>query len=236
MAYMKLIECVRLFFFLKPQDISVPRRSRLCPAGLPVHVVQRGNNRQACFAKDADMAAYASWLGEYAEKFSVESHGWVFITNHVHLLLTQRVDSGVSKLMQTLGRLYVRYFNYAYQRTSTLFEVLYKSSVVQQDAYLLSCPRYIELNPVRAGIFRDPGDYKWSSYRAHALGLKPKMWSPHPVYSELGENSHERQSCCRDWVDESLVTEALGKIRHSLDTGLVLGTDRFREQVSELRR
>jgi putative transposase len=112
---------------------------------MPVHVVQRGNNRQVCFAKVADMAAYANWLDEYAKKFDVEVHGWVFMTNHVHLLLTPKDEAGVSKLMQTLGRLYVRYFNYGYQRTGTLFEGRYKSSVVQQEEYFLNCLRYIEL-------------------------------------------------------------------------------------------
>jgi putative transposase len=201
--------------------MNMPRRPRCCPADIPVHVAQRGNNRQVYFAKDADMAAYAKWLGEYAEKFGVEIDGWVFMTNHVHLLLTPRDDSGVSKLIQTLGRLYVRYFNYAYLRTGTLFEGRYKSSVVEQDAYLLSCLRYIELNPVRAGMVNDPGDYQWSSYRAHALGLKRKMWIPHPLYWELGSSNYERQSCYRNWISESLASEVVRKMRHWLDTGLV---------------
>ena len=203
---------------------------------MPVHVVQRGNNRQVCFAKDADMAAYANWLGEYAEKFCVAIHGWVFMTNHVHLLLTPQDDSGVSKLMQTLGRLYVRYFNYTYLRTGTLFEGRYKSSVVQQEEYLLSCLRYIELNPVRAGMVRDPGDYRWSSYRAHAHGLEPKMWTPHLVYSALGENNNERQSCYRRWIGESIASEVVWKIRQCLNKGLVLGTDEFQAQVRDLTR
>lgn len=224
-----------MFSFLSLWLIPMPRRPRFCPAGLPVHVVQRGNNRQVCFATDADIAAYANWLGEYAKKFSVEIHGWVFMTNHVHLLLTPKDDSGVSKLMQTLGRLYVRHFNYSYQRTGTLFEGRYKSSVVQQEEYLLSCLRYIELNPVRAGMVVDPGDYRWSSYRAHALGLKPKMWTPHPLYLGLGNTNHEQESCYRGWIGESLSSEIVGKIRQCLDKGLVLGTDKFREQVSQLR-
>ena len=214
----------------------MPRRPRFCPAGMPIHVVQRGNNRQVCFGKEADMSAYANWLGEYAKKFDVEIHGWVLMTNHVHLLLTPKDEIGVSKLMQTLGRLYVRYFNYGYQRTGTLFEGRYKSSVVQEEEYFLNCLRYIELNPVRAGMVNDPGDYKWSSYRAHAFGVKVKMWTPHVLYSELAVSEIERQSHYRKWMSEAMATEVLGKIRACLEKGLVLGTDRFREQVGSLKR
>jgi putative transposase len=200
-----------------------------------VHVVQRGNNRQVCFAKEQDLAAYANWLGEYAEKFEVHVHGWVLMTNHVHLLMTPQSDSGVTRLLQTLGRQYVRYFNYAYQRSGTLFEGRYKSSVVQHEEYFLNCLRYIELNPVRAGMVKDPGDYKWSSYRAHAFGVRPRMWTGHEQYLRMGGNDKERHSCYRKWVEEVMSTETVSKIRHCINTGLVLGTDRFREQVKELR-
>ena len=200
-----------------------------------MHVVQRGNNRQVCFAKEQDLAAYANWLGEYAEKFEVHVHGWVLMTNHVHLLMTPQSDSGVTRLLQTLGRQYVRYFNYAYQRSGTLFEGRYKSSVVQHEEYFLNCLRYIELNPVRAGMVKDPGDYKWSSYRAHAFGVRPRMWTGHEQYLRMGGNDKERHSCYRKWVEEVMSTETVSKIRHCINTGLVLGTDRFREQVKELR-
>ena len=213
----------------------MPRHPRFCPAGYPVHVVQRGNNRQVCFAKEQDLAAYANWLGEYAEKFEVHVHGWVLMTNHVHLLMTPQSDSGVTRLLQTLGRQYVRYFNYAYQRSGTLFEGRYKSSVVQHEEYFLNCLRYIELNPVRAGMVKDPGDYKWSSYRAHAFGVRPRMWTGHEQYLRMGGNDKERHSCYRKWVEEVMSTETVSKIRHCINTGLVLGTDRFREQVKELR-
>ena len=120
--------------------------------------------------------------------------------------------------MQTLGSLYYRYVNYGYYRTGTLFEGRYKSSVVQQEAYFLSCLRYTELNPVRAGMTKDPGDYKWSSYSAHAFDLNPRMWSPHALYVALGSNDAERQSCYRQWIGESIATDVMGKIRHCLNT------------------
>ncbi len=151
----------------------MPRRRRFCPAGFPVHVIQRGINRQICFTCDADIAAYAHWLAEGANKFDVDIHGWVFMTNHVHLLLTPLHDKSVSSLMQFLGRLYVRRFNYRYARSGSLFEDRFKSSLVQDDVCLLTCLRYIELNPVRSGMVTDPGDYRWSSYAAHGFGNAP---------------------------------------------------------------
>ena len=117
----------------------MPRQARKCPPGLPVHVIQRGNNRQVCFASDADLKAYANWLLEASLKFSVNIHAWVFMTNHVHLLMTPSCWSGISRTMQYLGRLYVRHFNFTYRRTGTLFEGRFKSSIVQDREYLLAC-------------------------------------------------------------------------------------------------
>ena len=213
----------------------MPRRARFCPGGYPVHLIQRGNNRQAIFTCDADLAAYANWLALGAERFGVSIHGWVFMTNHVHLLVTPSTDHSLSQLMQFLGRLYVRRFNYAYSRSGTLFEGRFKTCMVQESHYLLTCLRYIELNPVRAGIVKDPGDYRWSSYRAHAFGVPVRMWSPHALYLALGENCGRRQDAWQKLVGEALNIEVLAKIRHCVNTGLVLGTETFREQVCRLR-
>ena len=160
----------------------MPRYPRFCPAGYPVHVIQRGNNRQACFTCDEDIVAYAHWLAEGSTKYGVSVHAWVFMTNHVHLLLTPSKEGSISSLMQFIGRLYVRRFNYRYTRTGTLFDGRFKSSVVQDNHYLRACLQYIELNPVRAGMVSDPGDYRWSSYRSHGFGRRVSMWEPHPVY------------------------------------------------------
>ena len=116
----------------------MPRNPRQCPPGLPVHVIQRGNNRQVCFASDSDMKAYANWLLDAAAKYDVAIHAWVFMTNHVHLLLTPTSPNAISRCMQYLGRYYVRYFNYRYKRTGTLFEGRFKSNVVQNQKYLLA--------------------------------------------------------------------------------------------------
>ena len=210
------------------------RRRRFCPAGCPIHVIQRGINRQICFACDADIAAYANWLATGAKKYEVEINGWVFMTNHIHLLVTPQHNEAVSKLMQYLGRLYVKYFNYRYARSGSLFEDRFKSSVVQDDLYLLTCLRYIELNPVRAGMVVDPGEYRWSSYAAHGLGRRISMLTPHPSYLALGETRAARRTSYRALIGEKLDANITERIRHCANKGLVLGTQEFRQQLEEI--
>lgn len=134
------------------------------PVGMPQHVIQRGNNRQICFGSETDFKAYLHWLKIYSEKHKVSIHAWVLMTNHVHLLCTPHSVDGISKMMQSLGRSYVRYFNYSYQRTGTLWEGRFKACAVNAPEYLFHLYRYIELNPVRAMMVEDPADYVWSSY------------------------------------------------------------------------
>ena len=212
----------------------MPRRSRHCPPGLPVHVVQRGNNRQVCFTSDSDLKAYACWLREAAKEYGVAIHAWVFMTNHVHLLMTPSSSYAISSCMQHLGRYYVRYFNYRYQRTGTLFEGRFKSNVVQNQEYLLGCQRYIELNPVRAGLVFDPVDDSWSSYRVHAFGHGSRMWQPHAEYLALGEDTSTRLSVYRELFAGKLDEDIITKIRYALNTGLVLGNGKFRREVEQL--
>jgi len=212
----------------------MPRRRRYCPAGLPVHIVQRGNNKQVCFTSDSDLAAYANWLKDAAKKYGVAIHAWVFMTNHVHLLVTPGSDDAVSKFMQYVGRYYVRHFNYRYNRTGTLFEGRYKSSLVQSNHYLLACYKYIELNPVRAGLVSNPAEYVWSSYRANTMGQIVKMWTPHENYLALGSNPERRQVAYQQLFTEDLGRELITDIRGALNTGLVLGNDQFRYQVTQL--
>lgn len=142
----------------------MPRRPRIKLAGLPQHLVQRGINRMACFFADEDYHCYLHWLKKSAADWECAIHAYVLMTNHVHLLVTPITPDGTARLMQSIGRRYVQYVNRAYRRSGSLWEGRYKSSVVQEETYLLRCMRYIELNPVRAGMTRDPGQYRWSSY------------------------------------------------------------------------
>ncbi len=210
------------------------RLPRLCLPELPQHVIQRGNNHQACFLSDEDFTAYVHWLTEYSRQYQVSIHAWVLMSNHVHLLMTPTSADGISKLMQTTGRLYVRYFNTTYRRTGTLWEGRFRSCVVEENNYLLLCQRYIEMNPVRAGLVSSPVDYRWSSYRANGNGQDVKLWTPHPAYLELGATTEQRVSQYQKLFDECLEEDVLQEIRRSANKGLALGDDRFKEKIETL--
>ena len=177
------------------------------------------------------MAVYAKWLKQYADEFVVDVHAWVFMTNHVHLLVTPGKPEGVSKMMQALGRRYVRYFNREYGRTGTLWEGRFKSSLVQSETYLLQCQRYIELNPVRAGMVSDPADYHWSSYRCHGLGVAISLHEPHQEYLNLSRINSQRLQRYRDLFKARVEDEMLVDIRSSVNKGLALGNERFKAEI-----
>ena len=158
------------------------RLVRVSPVGVPQHIVQRGNNRQVCFGGEEDMKAYLNWLKEFSKKYKVDVHARVLMTNHVHILCTPQEEGGISRMMQSIGRMYVRYYNYTYQRSGTLWEGRFKSSLVQSERYLLELYRYIELNPVRADMVDTPGEYSWSSYACNALGIQTELQTPHSEY------------------------------------------------------
>ena len=212
----------------------MPRRTRLCPPGIPQHIIQRGNNRQACFVAPEDYAAYAHWLREHAGELGVQIHAWVFMTNHVHLLLTPADEAGIPALMQTLGRRYVRYFNTVYQRSGTLWEGRYKSCLVQSSEYLLQCYRYIELNPVRAGMVSDPADYPWSSYRSNGLGVASSLLTPHAEYLALGQTVEDQQAAYRALFRHALDEACVTAIRDNTNSGLVFGGERFKDELETL--
>jgi putative transposase len=148
----------------------MPRRPRIHLAGVPLHIVRRGHNRDACLFGEDDYLAYPHWLGEALKESGCALHAYVLMTNPVHWPLTPPQPQDVPRLIISLGRRYVRYINKTYHRTGTLWDSRYKSSLVQEDTYLLLCQRYIKLNPVRAAMVDDPAHYRWSSYRANALG------------------------------------------------------------------
>ncbi|MDX1776633.1 MAG: transposase, partial [Desulfobulbales bacterium] len=184
-------------------------------AGVPVHLIQRGNNRQACFFAEDDYQIYLEWLKEYAFETGCTVHAYVLMTNHVHILLTPSKDSGPSVLMKSLGQRYVQYINRTYGRSGTLWDGRFRSCITQQEIYLLVCQRYIELNPVRAGIVRHPGEYRWTSYRANAYGEKDGLIGNHPLYERLGQTKEERQEAYRELFRYELNPGEIEKIRHA---------------------
>ena len=142
----------------------MPRKQRMYLPGVPAHVVQRGNNRDACFFHEDDYRYYLAVLADELKRYRVSLHAYVLMTNHVHLLMTPTDETGISRVMQHVGRTYVLYINRTYRRTGTLWEGRHKASLVNAAEYLLSCYRDIELNPVRAGMVETPEAYPWSSY------------------------------------------------------------------------
>lgn len=210
------------------------RLPRMCIAGVPQHVIQRGVNRQPCFVTDVDKAAYANWLYESSIKYEVAIHAWVFMTNHVHLLVTPSTPDGISKMMQALGRYYVRYFNRAYERTGTLWEGRFKSCAVDAEKYLLHCYRYIELNPVRAGMVKSPEEYKWSSYAVNALGKEAMLCTPHSLYIQLGGNTHERAAAYRKIFRGRLSSEFVYRLRQASNKGMAIGSEEFVSEIEAL--
>ncbi len=210
------------------------RLLRICPPGIPQHIIQRGNNRAVCFAAAEDFAAYAHWLHESSERYGVAIHAWVFMTNHVHILATPLEPGSISRMMQRVGRHYVRYFNKAYQRTGTLWEGRFKSCVVDAEGYLLICQRYIELNPVRANMVSGPADYRWSSYRSNGQGKPSRIWTPHEAYLRLGKSGRERMLAYQALFGAHIDGALLNDIRGSVNKGLALGNEQFKEQIEAL--
>ena len=212
----------------------MPRRPRLHVAGIPLHIVQRGHNRGPCFFDDQDRQAYLNWLGEALQREHCSLHAFVLMTNHVHLLVTPERAASIPRLIIAIGRRYVPYFNRTYRRTGTLWDSRYKSSLVQEETYLLFCQRYIELNPVRAAMVTDPADYQWSSYRHHAYGETDPMVTPHPLYLALGADPIERQAAYRGLFANSLEDAPVTDLRMALNQNQPIGNERFYAQIEAM--
>jgi putative transposase len=212
----------------------MPRRPRIHLPGLPIHLVQRGHNRDACFFSDEDCLVYLDWLAEALKKSGCALHAYALMTNHVHLLLTPPSAQAVPQLVIALGRRYVQYINKTYHRTGTLWDSRYKSSLVHADDYLLACQRYIELNPVRAELVSDPALYRWSSYRANGLGQPDALLTPHEVYLALDRQAPARLAAYRALFRPELDKEAISEIRLSLNQGQPLGKGRFLDAIERM--
>ena len=212
----------------------MPRLPRLKLPNTPLHIIQRGNNRAVCFGAEEDYLFYLDHLTEISARIGVAVHAYVLMSNHVHLLATAQDAEGASQLMKRLGQRYVQYFNRAYQRTGTLWEGRFRSCVVGEEAYFLGCHRYIEMNPVRAGMVAHPGEYRWSSHGANAQGEASPLIRAHPVYAELGPTDGERQAAYRALFGHALDPLLVDEIRRVTHGGLVLGSERFAREVALL--
>ena len=211
------------------------RLPRFVIPGQPQHVIVRGNNREAIFYAEADYQFYLEKLKQACDKHQCDLHSYVLMTNHVHLLITPHTQDGLSKALQMIGRYYVQYFNFTYERTGTLFEGRYKATVIDSEHYLLSCYRYIELNPVRAAMVAHPGEYPWSSYAINALGKEDvrELVTPHKEYLLLDSNPIKRQAAYRALIKTRISEKTLEDIRESTNKSWVLGSDRFKAQIEK---
>ena len=211
----------------------MPRKPRFDVTDLPQHVIQRGNNRQSCFHTDSDYRVYLEHLRAACDAHGCVVHAYVLMTNHVHLLVTQTRVRGLSRTMQCLGRRYVKYVNDVYRRTGTLWEGRYKASLVSCDAYLFACYRYIELNPVRAGMVEHPGGYRWSSYRCNAEGIEDALVSAHETYLSLGSDGRTRRRRYCALFRSDLEPDMISEIRACANSDLVFGNERFKDEIEQ---
>lgn len=212
----------------------MPRRARIILPDVPVHVIQRGIDRGACFFSDEDRRFYLDTLGGLARANGVAVHAYVLMANHVHLLVTSSAPKSLSALMKGLGQRYVQHVNRRYHRTGTLWEGRFRSCLVQAEAYFVACQRYVELNPVRAGMVPDPADYPWSSFAANAGAQPDPAITPHPLYLALGQTPETRAKAYQHLFTETLDPALVDSIRECTNGGFVLGKEPFQRQVAAM--
>ena len=201
---------------------------------VPHHVIQRGTDRCRIFRDDRDYRFFLNCLWDASERYHCDVHAYVLMTNHVHFLMTAHAERGLSKLMQSVGSRYVPYFNARHDRTGTLWQGRPRFTPVETDEYFLVCSRYIELNPVRAGMTSNPGDYPWSSYQHHALGLTDPLIRDHEIVKSLGRTLTERCAAYLALFDGTVDEAVLPAIRGATNHGWALGNKLFRDRIQAL--
>jgi putative transposase len=210
------------------------RSPRITIPAYPHHIIQRGNNRTATFFADDDYRFFLECLGRAKVKCRCRIYAYVLMTNHFHLLVEPAEIGDLGRLMQSVGRSYVRYINETYDRSGTLWEGRFKSAAVSQDEYLIACSRYIELNPLRAGLVAHPKDYRWSSYQRRGLGVSDRLLDDDPWYTSLGTTEQERQEEYRQWIDSQINQSEWDQIRQATQRGRLIGKETFQKQVEEM--
>lgn len=210
----------------------MPRQARPVIPDIPLHITQRGNNRQTCFFGDSDFLVYLDLLHIAAHKSNCRIHAYALMTNHVHLLISPMSEGGPGALMKAVGERYVQYVNRRHKRTGTLWEGRYRSCLVQCERYLMICQRYIELNPVRAQMVMHPSDYRWSSYRHNAGGEESELITPHELYCRLGSDHGTCVQAYRALFDEALTSIELDRVRSATYRNGVLGTQEFSDDMA----
>jgi len=212
----------------------MPRRARLVIPNCPHHIIQRGHNRQVVFAKDDDYLYYLDNLREWKTELGCKIYAYCLMTNHVHLIIDpgERIEN-LGLLMKRVAGRQTRYVNKREKRSGSLWEGRYKSSVVSANEYLLACCRYVELNPLRAGMVEDPGQYRWSSCPVKT-GIKEQPWlNFDPFYMSLGKTSDERAEKYRRWLRETVPEEEWKLIREATQRGQFVSGKKFTREISK---
>ena len=210
----------------------MPRQPRFVLPGVALHIVQRGNNRGACFVDDRDYLCYLTNLRGLSAKHSCAVHAYCLMTNHVHLLVTPGSSEAPTNLMRDLGQRYVQYYNKRHRRTGTLWEGRFRSCMVESARYVLACYRYIELNPLRAGLVPHPRAYTWSSHAVNVGLQSDPLVSPHPEFIALAEGGLQRCSAYRYLFADVLDQSTVAAIRDATNGSLPLASESFKTQLS----
>lgn len=209
------------------------RLPRLVVPNQPHHIIQSGIDRQSIFRDPDDYSVFLGWVREAARQFKLAVHAYVLMPDHFHLLLTPSDNTGLARMMQWIGRKYVPYFNAKYQRVGTLWQGRYKATVIDAEKYLIACSRYIELNPVRAGLVSEPKDYAWSSC-LHHVGAKPDpLITDHLIYWGLGNTPFEREAVYQRLLEQKPGVEEITALTEAAIKGWALGSDHFKTSLEK---
>lgn len=208
------------------------RLPRLVVPHQPHHVIQSGNDRQSIFRDAEDYSVFLRWLREAAKQFRVAVHAYALMPDHLHLLVSPTDDTGLGKMMQWVGRHYVPYFNNKYDRSGTLWQGRFRATVIESEPYFLACSRYIESNPVRAGLVQEAVDYPWSSFSHHA-GVKPDpLITDHPLFWALGNTPFDREVAYKELMNQGLASREIEAISQATLKGWPLGSEKFKTMLA----
>ncbi len=207
------------------------RMSQFKLAGIPLHIIHKGDHRFMCFYTGEDYHSYLACLKAASQAEKIDIHAYVLMTDHVHLLVSPRCEHSVYRMMMQLGQRYTRYFNKKYYHHGDLWEDRFRSCIIDAENYLLTCQRYIELNPVRSGIVSKPSEYIWSSYLVNTHGLSPDFITPHAKYNALGADDAERRKVYRELFRQQLDPQLVDQINEHTNGGYCLGSDQFKLEI-----
>ncbi|MBN4053627.1 transposase [Haliea sp. AH-315-K21] len=214
----------------------MPRKPRIFIPNQPLHLVVRGHSRQPIVARKCDYQTFVDYLRKASNKYSLQIHAWVLMTNHLHLLVTPNNAESLPRTMQWLGRNYARYFNLCYKRSGSIWEGRYKTSFIDTERYLLTCHCYIEMNPVRANMVELPEQYPWSSHRHNAFGKNDYLTTTHPILLAMSKNPEERINHYRNLFKEELSRKTLTQFRRGASKGKAVGNPEFILNIAKMER